>query len=408
MTNHETAGANFASALNIANILDNYMHYPRPIRSLILSADTQPFFRDSLSKSFHSVWLSLVSRIQIKNPEQPIKVRLSTVAESLGISDKTVQRAIKTFVIFKWIRPAPEHDGRDRFGRYSYREFVIEENTRLRLGIKSGTSHSAISTSVQNSQNIDSKLESVNLNNMYETEVSDGDVYNQTKASQKCTKSGVIEQKCPTAYTVNVNLNKDVKKIYEDFSKNLISKEEFQNIKPQTKKAVLPESLEILRELNVFDGAICKLRHLARVAGLRLEDVWGASWEYVMKSNITGGRLVKYLSALISIPDDYKGRAEQISRSTQTQNWTPNEVPKTSIATATVREKNLIEIEMKAYSKKYSHRRFKGSDGSIVRVFDGTAEVIKLDRSCFSMGGYEAMSTVYKNIEQGLLVEIIA
>lgn len=71
------------------------------------------------------------------------------------------------------------------------------------------------------------------------------------------------------------------------------------------------------------------------------------------------------------------------------------------------KDKKTIETEMKAYAKKYSHRRYKSSDGSTIRIFDGTAEVIKFDRSCYSIGGYEAMSTIYKNIEQGLIVEII-
>lgn len=404
MTNHETAGANFASTINIATILDNYLHYPRPIRLLILAADTQPFFRDALSKSFHSVWLSLVSRIQIKNPEHPIKVRLSTVAESLGISDKTVQRAIKTFLKFKWICPAPEHDGRDRFGRYSYREFVIAGNTKLRLGIKNVTT---LSENPVMEKNKNTNLKIVNLSNQYETNMSDGDVYNDTKVLHKEPKTDDSEQECPTVYTVNVVLKKDVKKIYEDLSLNSVSKAEHKNITQQPKKAVLPESLEILRELNVFDGAICKLRHLAKAAGVKLEDVWGASWEYVMKSDITGGRLVKYLSKLIATPDDYKGRAEQISRNVQNGNWNPNVSSETIIATQVFKEKTTIELEMKAYSKKYSHRRYKSSDGSTIRIFDGTAEVIKFDRSCYSIGGYEAMSTVYRNIVQGLFVEII-
>lgn len=446
MTTHETAGVTFAPTISIASVLENYAHYPRPVRPLILAADTQPYFRDALSRGFHAVWLSLVSRIQVKHPEQPIKVRLSNVADTLGLSEKTVQRALKTFVNSKWIRPAPEHDGRDRFGRYSYREFIIEENARLRLGIKaSSTALTSPTYDDANQESVDLQIndaalhftseslgaskdesalqlpesERADFSRQVETELSDGSVDNDAERGQESAKITATEQECPTAYRVNVNLNKDVKEIYKDFSENSKNEIKNQKQKPLPKKVTLPESLEILRDLGVYDGAICKLRHIAKQAGLRLEDVWGASWEYIMKAQITGGRLVKYLTTLIAKPDDYQGRAEQVARNAQATGWIPDDAkpgaPATlcnppsgrgrSVGSPAHSPRKCNEDAMKAYSRKYSHKRFQSPDGSVVRLFDGTAEVIRPDRSCVSLAGDEAMFKVYQDIERCFLVE---
>lgn len=368
-----------------------YQKYPYAVRGLVLRADTHPEFREALSKGLHAVWVDLVSRVCVRDPGQPLKVRVSAVAEELALSQKTVQRAIKTFLKAQWLTFAPGHDGRDDFGRYSYREFVLGHTARSKLGLTPYPYPSdAINT--PGAQAVAPSL--------HETAMSDGAGDNMaitSPAAQEYIDSG---QKCPMAYTVNKDLKKDLKKIYVEKLE-----EPKQKGREVQDPISIPEALQPLVELGVYAATVCNLRKAARLAGQRLEDIWGACWEYVMHSAITGGRLVKYLTALIAKRDNYQGRAEQVARVSELTGWTP--CMGVGEGSQWVAPPLYMRLDTTQQHARYANKKYRHKTGVVVKPYqDGTGD-------CISPSGKvrpivpRDMLAVYADIEKGVLVEIV-
>lgn len=116
---------------NYTDLLSAYAAYPSPIRPYLIYADTLEEIRIQLTKSTRLAFLDLVARINIAKPQQPILVRVDHTAEKLGISTKSVSRAIKLMIENEWLEASKQHDGRNNNGEFAWREFIVRPHFAL-------------------------------------------------------------------------------------------------------------------------------------------------------------------------------------------------------------------------------------------------------------------------------------
>ena len=108
-----------SSTPNYTDLLSAYAAYPPAIRPYLIYADTLEEIRIQLTKSTRLAFLDLVARINIARPLQPIMVRVDHTAEKLGISTKSVSRAIKLMIENGWLEASKQHDGRNNNGEFA-------------------------------------------------------------------------------------------------------------------------------------------------------------------------------------------------------------------------------------------------------------------------------------------------
>lgn len=124
-----------SSTPNYTDLLSAYAAYPPAIRPYLIYADTLEEIRIQLTKSTRLAFLDLVARINIAKPLQPIMVRVDRTAEKLGISTKSVSRAIKLMIENGWLETSKQHDGRNNNGEFAWREFIVTPALRALLRI---------------------------------------------------------------------------------------------------------------------------------------------------------------------------------------------------------------------------------------------------------------------------------
>ena len=148
----------------------------------------------------------------------------------------------------------------------------------------------------------------------------------------------------------------------------------------------LPPELQAIKEVGIKDTGVAKLRGLAYRAGHQLADIWKVAQAALTKAGATGYRAYRYLERMILTSSDYAGRANQIKR----------------VATDTVEVASVI-----ARRAKYAHKRFACGPGTIVKIYDGIAEVIRDGEWSYNIAGRD-MNAVYDDIERGRLTQITA
>ena len=274
-----------------------------------------------LTRSMKSVVKALVTRASQHDGTQPIKARVDRVAIQADVSEKTVQRTLATIRDAGWIEQVTE--GRSEWGIFTFRTYRLTESMceLLNLPVRGKFSQ--------------------------RTELSDGAVY------------------------VDLSFKEDHAKI---------SKE-----KRQDKPLDLPVKLDEISVLGIKDTGVAKLRGLASDAGHQLEDIFIVARRSVAKAGATGGRLYRYLQAMIMKDSDYAARARQIER----QDVKPAPAEQT-----------------KFLAQKYAYRRFTAGPRTIVRIFDGLAEVTRDGKWIETLAGQQ-MAQVYADIESGRLNMII-
>lgn len=158
------------------------------------------------------------------------------------------------------------------------------------------------------------------------------------------------------------------------------------NENPEQNRITLPPELEAIVEAGLTPKAVCKLRGLATAKGHKLADIFTVAKAQLIKTKAIGSksRLYRYLAAMIDKPSNYAGRATQIERSDVVTN----------------------KVERNANRRaKYANKRFILGNGTIVRIFDDMAEVLK-DRQWVTNIVGRNMETLYDDIESGKLREI--
>lgn len=121
--------------LTYNDMLGAYAPYPAPIRPYLLRAETHPGLSQLLTKSFMRVFIDVLGRAPIKNPLIPLKLRVDVVASDLGISTKTVSRAIRFLQNSGWLNSHVHHDGRNSRGEFCAKEFLLSHELRSMLGM---------------------------------------------------------------------------------------------------------------------------------------------------------------------------------------------------------------------------------------------------------------------------------
>jgi hypothetical protein len=157
---------------------------------------------------------------------------------------------------------------------------------------------------------------------------------------------------------------------------------------PEANPITLPETLHQIIELGIKPSGVCKLRGMAHAKGYDLADIFMVAKKRLGEMKATSGRVFRYLTAMIDNPKptNYAARASQIERS--------------GVIAA-------IAVQTKNRTREYANRRFAGTRGLIIRIFDGIAEVIRDGHPCGVIAGRD-MTSVYDQIESGQLKEITA
>lgn len=352
--------------LTYNDMLSAYEDYPSPIRPYLLRAETHPDIRAKLTKSFMRVFIDLVARTRIRKPEKEISVSVYKVASELGVSTKTVTRTISLCLDSGWLDPDPLHDGRNRWGKFSARRYLVATPLRKLIGLP--TADDQTSSSDSGNPPAPPPAEATPAP-QFETEMSHG---------------------------IGVN--------------NCLYKKEASFNKEAEKPKGLPADLRPLqRELGIDLFGIFSLMGLAKQLGQRLQDVWIVKRHLLLNSGITGGRAVKYLRSLLNSGDDFSyvarklrtaagnaaGRDETRSASTQPRGMKIQ--PQSPSAASSDR---LEAIANACRFKTFRHI----SRDMIVRFYDGFAEVTRgAVRETYPACH---MDGLYKGVAAGNLVEM--
>lgn len=333
------------SKLTYNDILSSYDEYPAPMRPYLVRAETHPDIRNKLTKSFMRVFIDILSRAPIADPLRPLKMRMDVVAEDLGISKKTVSRAVDLMREQGWVSYSSGFDGRNDHGRFCSSEFILSTELRQMLGLP---------TEVK--KTVDNLAESEDKSGE-NTTLSPG-LYSSNKIFLKeaSFKEGPFLKKQEANPMITSPLQ-------EDFPK----------------KPNLPaDLLDIVATLNISTTGICALMALAKKAKQRLQDIWNAKRDQIIRSGAKEGRAFRYLSFLIGTGEDFSF----IGRSAVKDKFKPGI---TSM-----------------WNKKYS-----GDNGVLVRIHgDGSGEVSDLTRKSSYISPRD-MEHVYEAISSRKLRVII-
>lgn len=348
--------------LTYNDMLSAYEDYPSPIRPYLLRAETHPAIRAKLTKSFMRVFIDLVARTRIRKPAKEISVSVHKVASELGVSTKTVTRTISLCLEWGWLEPDPLNDGRNRWGKFSARRYLVATPLRKLIGLPT-TDEQASSSGP-------------------------GD----PPASHSAEANSAHQSETEMSHGIGVN--------------NCLSKKEASFNNEAEKPKGLPADLwPLQRELGIDLFGIFSLMGLAKQVGQRLQDVWIVKRHLLLNSGITGGRAVKYLRSLLNSGDDFAYVARKLAnapgsartRATSSQPRSPSRRPHLPS------EASIARLEAIAKACRYKTFRHVSRD-MIVRFYDGFADVTRgAVRETYPACHMEGL---YKGIAAGNLVEV--
>jgi len=348
--------------LTYNDMLSAYEDYPSPIRPYLLRAETHPDIRAKLTKSFMRVFIDLVARTRIRKPAKEISVSVHKVASELGVSTKTVTRTISLCLESGWLDPDPLHDGRNRWGKFSARRYLVATPLRELIGLPTTDQQASPPDPGNPPAPLDAEANSAPQS---QTEMSHG---------------------------IGVN--------------NCLSKKEASFNKEAEKPKGLPSDLwPLQRELGIDLFGIFSLMGLAKQMGQRLQDVWAVKRHLLLNSGITGGRAVKYLRSLLNSGDDFAYVARKLGNAPggSRTRATPSQPHRRSEQPHSTYDASNVGLEAIAEACRYKTFRHVSRD-MIVRFYDGFAEVTRgAVRETYPACHMEGL---YKGVAAGNLVEV--
>lgn len=369
------------AALTYNDVLSAYGEYPSPIRPYLLRAETHPGIRSVLTKSFLRVFIDILSRAPIADPTRPIKVRVDAVAARLALSEKTVSRTLALMKSNFWLSPAPSHDGRNNYGEFSAREFIIESPLRHLLGLPESR------PMVDATHTLDGTQEPPN-----------GPTYPPLADAKKLVTGAYGESSAPPPLPVDnpssgtemsAGVIKGVNKVFE-------KEASFKDATGQN--IAIPRDLSGLHtELGITLAGICSLMALAKQNRQRLQDVWHAKRDAILNAGAREGRAVEYFRYLLNCGEDFAYVARCKGPLSPSLCGAGNDLALPLIATPHAQDDALKAIAVSCRFKKYVHVK----TGMQVRFFDGTAEVRRDDE--FDLYASEQLIGLYKGIANGNL-----
>lgn len=430
--------------LTYTDALSAYAAYPSPIRPYLLRAETHPIIRQTLTKSFMRAFIDLLSRANIADPSRPIQVRIDLTAERLGISAKTVSRTIGLMLDRAWLYFNESHDGRNWEGKYAGREFIVSDSLRTLVGLPCAETDPSTGPGSDNGSEEDSGREqapskarspglayqSADVNNTgcktaptsgstsgkpavdnhvdngaaHPTELSDGSAsYPQNPAKNVPERTEMSDGHIGVN---NVFLLKEAS----------LHKGAFVIEDKDGKTVRVPTDLAELHTVFGISGkGICALMKLARDVRQRLQDVWTAKREQILKAGALGGRAVNYLRKLLSSGEDFSYIARcktpnpdevfapEINGKLDSRQPAPAVIPQVQPEDqATV----AADAELLKLGKSCANKKFRNVvTGAIVRFFDANADVSRGTKSEI-YGGWAQMKKLYLDVARGDLVEV--
>lgn len=347
------------SSLTYNDMLGAYDAYPIPIRPYLLRAETHPQLTPLLTKSFMKVLIDILARAPIKDPLRPLKLRVDVVANDLGISTKTVGRAIYFMQQQGWFSLYRNQYGRNRYGEFGAREFLLSVELRTLLGLP--TAHPSSLSNNENHGEDEKKTVPPSLNT---------DTIDQGVTTKSVGNSTTETKMSHGAYKVNKIFKKEAS-FQEEASKLKTQKNlpQFNSTTRATpcdstksenvKQPKLPPELDEMAEtLNIHPWGICSLMRLAKQCRQRLQDVWKVKRDQLINAGVKEGRAFRYVEFLLQTGEDFAFRAQKV-------------VMKKSPAST---EYAISRTPEKIDHRIYWNKRFTGNGGLQVRIHgDGSA-----------------------------------
>ena len=348
--------------LTYNDMLSAYKDYPAPIRPYLLRAETHPEIRMRLTKSFMRVFIDLVARTRIRKPAKEISVSVQKVATELCVSTKTVTRTISLCIGSGWLVPDPLHDGRNRWGKYAAKRYLVATPLRDLIGLpttevppapESGDKHPA------------HEVNEPKLQDELGTEMSHG---------------------------IEVN--------------NCFFKKEASFNNEAEKPKGLPADLRPLQNKFGIDlFGIFSLLGLAKQVGQRLQDLLLVKGPHMLSNGILGGRAVNYLRMLLNSGDDFAYVARKITNATGGTEASFKTAKGRGISTPAPSARGASEARLIAIAKACRYKTFRHVTRDMtVKIYDGYAEVTRgAVRETYPECDMEGL---YKGIAAGNLVEV--
>jgi hypothetical protein len=353
-----------ADMLNLTynDMLSAYEHYAAPIRPYLLRAETHPDIRAKLTKCFMRVFIDLVARTRIRKPEKEISVSVEKVAAELGVSTKTVTRTIALCLDHGWLNPDPRHDGRNRWGKFSPRRYLVATPLRKLIGLPTVDPQSDVAPALES---LGAPATSSDSASKSETELSRGIGVNNCSLKKEASFNNEAE-------------------------------------KPNG----LPADLRPMQhELGIELFGIFSLMALAKQVGQRLQDVWTVKRTYLVNAGISGGRAVKYIRSLLNSGDDFAYVARKLSAASRSHESSckSSRANIRNVPTESSRKAPLSGFEAIAEACRFKKFRHVRGDMT-VRFYDDFAEVTRgAVRETYPACHMEGL---YKGVAAGNLVEV--
>jgi hypothetical protein len=352
----------YVLSLTYNDMLSAYEDYPSPIRPYLLRAETHPDIRAKLTKSFMRVFIDLVARTRIRKPAKEISVSVHKVASELGVSTKTVTRTISLCLEYGWLDPDPLHDGRNRWGKFSAKRYLVATPLRKLIGLPT-TDEQAPSSGPGNSP-----------------------------APPAAEASPAPQSETEMSPGIGVN-------------NCFFKKEASFNNKVEKPKGLPADLRPLQRELGIDLFGIFSLMGLAKQVGQRLQDIWIVKRHLLLNSGITGGRAVKYLRSLLNSGDDFAYVARKLANTPGSAGTrsTPLQLKSASKHSHAPSEASGTHLEAIAEACRYKTFRHVSRDMT-VRFYDGFAQVTRgAVRETYPACHMEGL---YKGVAAGNLVEV--
>jgi hypothetical protein len=345
------------------DVLSAYSNYPAPIRPFLVRAETHPILRTQLTKSFMRVVIAILSRAPIADPARPLTFRAELLADHLGLSTKTVTRAINLLRYKGWLKRHPDCDGRNNWGEFSVSKFVLGDELRAMVGLPIGP-HNGIQED-GNTSAAEASFNSPDEHNDYEEGNRHSQLVSQSEqhgdAMVRAVDNIPVEtQMSPGVYTVNKVFLKEA-----SFQQGA-SDSKASTPTPKKKSPKIPVDLTCLQtELGIDPKGICTLMQIAKSAKQRLQHVWIAKRDQLLASGATEGRAVNYLKYLLGTGEDFAYRAQLRT------------LPARADASTSQRSVASVAQDPRIYWNK----KFCGANSLRVRIHgDGSAEITDLTR----------------------------
>lgn len=362
--------------LTYNDMLSAYSVYPAPIRPYLLRAETHPDIRMKLTKSFMRVFIDLVARTRIRKPEKEIDVSVHKVATKLGVSTKTVTRTINLCLDSGWLAIDPNHDGRNRWGKYSARRYLVATPLRELVGLPTNNPDLPANDGNETANDVETPLNAPEEPPLEVPKEPDFNGHLETKMSH------------------GIEVNKSFFKKEASFNKEA------------EKPKGLPADLRSMQiELGIELFGIFSLMALAKQVGQRLQDVWTVKRRLLLNAGVTGGRAVHYLRSLLNSGDDFAYVARKITNATGSPGTSSKTPQRNGVMTESSTAPQACRTRLEAVAEACRYKTFKHINRDmIVRFYDGFAEVTRgAVRETYPECHMEGL---YKGIAAGNLVEV--